>query len=511
MPPFYLTTAIDYANGEPHLGHALEKIGADAIARYHRLRGDDVHFLMGMDEHGQKVKQAADECGVSPQAFVDDIAGKFEAMWRRLEISNDQFIRTTDPAHKRGVRALIEQIHREHPDDFYEQAYEGWYCVGCELFKRENEIVEGHCVLHPTRELQWTRERNWFFRLTRYQGFLEQLFAERPEFLRPDSRRNEILALLQQGLEDISITRSRLSWAIPFPLQSADGEEQGTWVWFDALPNYLTATGYPDRGFHRRWPAQLHVIGKDITRLHCVVWPAMLHAAGLALPEHVWAHGFVTLGGERFSKSAGVKLELSDAIDRFGPDAFRYYLLREVPFDADGSFSWERFEQIYNAELANAWGNLASRVISMVEKYCAGVVPAGQPDELDRSDAAVIADYHASMNGARGYLLQEALRHVMASVSRGNEYVQARQPWALAKDPSQRPALERVLASLARTLARQCVLLFPFVPMKCEELWQQLGAPGQLGDQRFDALEWLDSRGWHVRKGAPLFPKEQPA
>ena len=244
---FYLTTAIDYANGEPHIGHAYEKIGADTIARYRRLRGDDVYFLTGLDEHGQKVAQAAAERGVSPQEFVDEMASRFERMWSRLSISYDRFMRTTAADHKRGVRALIKRIHENTPDDFYEKSYEGWYCVGCELFKRDNEIENGKCVLHPTRELQWTTERNWFFRLTRYEPFLRKLFAERPEFLEPETRRNEILALLDQGLEDISITRSRLTWAIPFPLQTSTGEEQGTWVWFDALPNYLTATGFPDK------------------------------------------------------------------------------------------------------------------------------------------------------------------------------------------------------------------------------------------------------------------------
>ena len=510
MPKFYLTTAIDYANGEPHLGHAFEKIGADVLARYHRLRGDDVHFLMGMDEHGQKVRQAADERGISPQEFVDDIDRKFEAMWARLGISNDQFIRTTDAAHKRGVRALIKRIHDGNPDDFYEKSYEGWYCVGCELFKRDDEIVDGRCVLHPTRELQWTQERNWFFRLSRYEGFLRRLFDERPDFLRPATRRNEILALLDQGLEDISITRSRLAWAIPFPLQTSTGEEQGTWVWFDALPNYLTATGFPDERYKEWWPAQLHVVGKDITRLHTVVWPAMLQAAELPLPQHVWGHGFVTLGGERFSKSAGVRLELSEAIDRFGPDAFRYYLMREVPFDADGSFSWERFEQVYNAELANSWGNLASRAIAMVEKYCEGIVPAGGPTELDRTDAADLAEYHAAMDGPRGYLLHEGLKRAMASVARGNEFVQSSQPWALSKDPATRGQLEQTLAALIRTLARQCVLLHPFVPLKAEELWRQLGGPGRVDEQRYDGLARLDVTGWRVSKGASLFPKAEP-
>ena len=508
MGRFYLTTAIDYANGDPHLGHALEKIGADAIARYRRLAGDDVHFLMGMDEHGQKVKQAADEEGISPQTFVDRVATVFEDAWRALSISNDQFIRTTDAAHKRGVRALIKRLHDNNPDDFYEQSYEGWYCVGCELFKRDNEIVDGRCVLHPTRELQWTEERNWFFRLSKYQGFLERLFEERPDFLRPDARRNEILALLAQGLEDISITRSKLSWAIPFPLQTSTGEEQGTWVWFDALPNYLTATGFPDKGYKDRWPAQLHVIGKDITRLHCVVWPAMLQAAEIAIPEHVWAHGFMTFGGERFSKSAGVKFSLQQAIDRHGPDALRYFLLREIPFDGDGDFSWERFDERYTSELANSWGNLASRVIAMIEKYCGGVVPSGERSELDRADIAGLSEYHAMMDGSRGYLLHEGAKRVLASVTRGNEFVQSSQPWALAKDDSRRSDLESVLASLARTLARQCVLLHPFVPNKAEELWRQLGAPGRVSDQRFDALAGLDATGWRVRKGPPLFPRE---
>jgi methionyl-tRNA synthetase len=506
---FYLTTAIDYANGDPHLGHAFEKIGADAIARYHRQRGDDVHFLIGMDEHGQKVAQAAAARGVTPQELADEIADTFQRMWTRLGISRDQFMRTTAPAHKHGVRALIERIHERNPDDFYEKAYEGWYCVGCEQFKREDEIVDGKCVLHPTRALEWTEERNWFFRLTRYQDFVRRLLTERPLYLQPETRRNEILALLDQGLEDISVTRARLTWAIPFPLRTSTGEEQGTWVWFDALPNYLTATGYPEPGFEARWPAQLHVIGKDITRLHCVIWPAMLQAAELPLPERVWAHGFVLLGGERFSKSAGVRLDLGEAIDRYGPDAFRYFLLREVPFDADGSFSWERFEDRYTADLANAFGNLASRTIAMVEKYNGGVVPAGAPNEVDAADSADLVGYHAAMDGSRGYLPNEALQRLWRSVARANEYVQLQQPWALAKDPAARTTLEHVLASLVRQLARQAVYLAPFMPDKAAELWRRLGAPGDVGTTRFADVDVMDPTGWRVRKGDPLFPRPE--
>jgi methionyl-tRNA synthetase len=504
---FYLTTAIDYANGDPHLGHAFEKIGADAIARYHRLRGDEVHFLIGMDEHGQKVAQTAESRGLSPQALTDYIAERFLETWRTLGISNDQFIRTTSREHHAGVQALIERIFERNPDDFYEKSYAGKYCVGCEAFKQDAEIVDGKCTLHPTRELEWVEERNWFFRLSRYDSFLRALIER--GYLQPESRRNEILGLLDQGLEDISASRSRFAWGVPFPRPLSNGETQTTYVWFDALPNYLTATGFPAEGFDERWPAQLHVIGKDITRFHAVIWPAMLESAGLALPGRVWAHGFVSLGGERFSKSAGVKLELSEAIARYGCDAFRYFLLREVPFDADGNFSWERFAERYNADLANAWGNLASRAISMVEKYCNGVVPVAPRTALDEADRADIIDYHGAMNGTHGYLLHQGLAAVWRTVARANEYVQSSAPWALAKDPARRAELDAVLASLVRSLARQALCIAPFMPGKAQELWLQLGAPGTVLGQRLDSLDTIDGAGWTVRKGAPLFPRDE--
>lgn len=504
MSKYYLTTAIDYSNGEPHIGHAYEKIGADAIARYRRMRGDDVHFLIGMDEHGQKVAQAAEQAGRTPQQQVDEIAARFEAMWRTLGISHDQFMRTTDDAHKSGVRALIQRIFDKNPDDFYEKAYSGQYCVGCESFKQDAEIVDGKCALHPTRKLEWVEERNWFFRLSRYQGFLRRLHEKTPAFLQPDIRRNETLALLDHGLEDISASRSRFSWGVPFPAPLSNGETQTTYVWFDALPNYLTGTGFPAKGYEDRWPAQLHIIGKDINRFHTIIWPAMLQAAELPLPEHVWAHGFVLLGGERFSKSAGVKLDLNEAIQRFGADPFRYYLLREVPFDNDGSFSWERFGEVYNAELANTWGNLASRTTAMIEKYFDGVVPAATETDLDRADQNALSEYQRAMDG---FLLHNALRWAMESATRGNEYIQTTQPWTLAKSPDTRAALETTMGTLARSIARQTAMLFPFMPQKAAEMWRRLGAPGRVEDQRWNVLMQLDATGWRVTKGDPLFPK----
>ncbi|GAB1342330.1 methionine--tRNA ligase [Gemmatimonas sp.] len=508
MSRFYLTTAIDYANGDPHLGHALEKIGADVIARYRRLCGDDVHLLIGMDEHGQKVQQTAAKEGVAPQTFTDDIAARFQAMWAKLGVHYDQFIRTTEAHHKAGVTALIQRIAQHSPDDFYERSYKGMYCVGCEAFKQDADIdADGKCMLHPTRVLEEVEERNWFFRLSKYQDFLRELLTTNPSFCEPESRRNEILGLLNQGLEDISASRKGLDWAVPFPLALSTGETQGTYVWFDALPNYLTATGFPDAGYEGKWPADLHIIGKDITRFHVVIWPAMLKAAGLPLPKQVWAHGFVQLGGERFSKSAGVKLDLGEAIDRFGADAFRYVLLREVPFDGDGNFSWERFEERYTSDLANAFGNLASRAMAMVEKYCEGVVPSAERPAEEEADDADIAAYHAAMHGEQGWLLHDGLSAAYRMTQRANEYTAATAPWAVAKDPARRDELHVILASLIRRIAKQTVLLAPFMPNKTQQVWAQLGAPGLVADQRFDALATLDVTGWRVQKGDPLFPR----
>ena len=504
MSRFYLTTAIDYANGDPHLGHAYEKLGADAIARYHRLAGDDVWFLIGMDEHGQKVAQTAAEQGLSPSELTAQVAARFETMWTRLAISHDQFIRTTAPEHQTGVRELIERIFDRNPDDFYERSYAGWYCVGCESFKQDAEIEDGKCVLHPTRTLEWVEERNWFFRLSRYADFLLDLHESNPGFLQPESRRNEILSFLRQGVEDISASRSRFSWGVPFPRPTSDGEQQTTYVWFDALPNYWTATRAPGSG--AGWPAQLHVIGKDITRFHAVIWPAMLKSAGLELPGRIWAHGFVYFRGERFSKSAGTTLDLNEAIDRFGPDAFRYFLLREIPWDADGNFSWERFEERYTADLADGLGNLAARSLAMLAKYRDGVVPDAEPaTELEAAGLLALSRYRNRMEALD---LRGAADAAWELVAAANLFIQRTAPWALAKAGDD-AALDASLVALAACLMQLSVLATPFLPDAAAKLWRSLGLQGTVTDARLDRLKSPAVHGLHTTRPPVLFPKDR--
>jgi len=501
---FFVTTAIDYANGLPHMGHAFEKIGADCIARYRRLRGDEVWFLIGMDEHGQKVARTAAAEQVSPQDLTDRVAAQFQATWSLLGISHDQFIRTTAEPHKLGVRELIERIFDRNPDDFYERSYRGLYCVGCEAFKTPADIKDGRCVIHPSLTLEEVEERNWFFRLSRYQEWLEEFHRTHPTFVQPEVRRNEILGLFRQGLEDVSASRARLAWGVPFPRPTSDGEPQTTYVWFDALPNYWTASRFP--GSQAHWPAQLHVVGKDITRFHCVIWPAMLHAAGLPLPERVWAHGFIYFGGDRLSKSAGVRLDLQEAIGRHGPDALRYFLLRDVGFANDGNFTWERFDERYVADLADGLGNLASRSLAMIEKYRAGLVPEAPESSLDRAGVDATAAYAAAMDRLD---LRGGADAAWELVAAANQYIVQAAPWTLAKQGKDLE-LDEVLASLARCLSRLAVLIGPFMPGKAQELWEVLGQNAILGTA-WTAAEHPQVTNLTVRKPEGLFPRPATA
>ncbi|MBA3319756.1 MAG: methionine--tRNA ligase [Gemmatimonadales bacterium] len=500
MPQFYITTAIDYSNGDPHLGHALEKVGADCIARYRRLRGDQVHFLMGMDEHSQAVLQAAEENGTSPRAWVDLMADRFADFWNRLEVSNDDWIRTTEPRHREAVIELLRRIRRHNPDDLYVGDYEGLYCVGCEEFKQPAQIADGRCIEHPTLELVPTKERNHFFRLSRYRDTLLDRIRSGEFRVEPAIRRNEIVRLLEDGLQDISVSRHRLSWGIPFP----DDADQTVYVWFDALINYLSATGFPAPGYQRLWPADLHVVGKGITRFHCVIWPAMLLAAGEAIPRQVWAHGYVQWEGTKMSKTAGTAVTLGEAIERHGPDALRYFLLREVGFEADGNFSWERFDERYTADLADGLGNLVSRSLAMVAKYRGGIVPAARDETpLDQAGRETISAFTHAMDILD---LRGGAEAAWTLVATANLYIQQVAPWKLAKE-GREAELDIALAALARALYRLAVLASPFVPGKAGAICGSLGASGEPTASAWNSLADPPVGGLVSSRPQVLFPK----
>ncbi|MEP7325153.1 MAG: methionine--tRNA ligase [Gemmatimonadota bacterium] len=504
MAKFYLTTAIDYSNGDPHLGHALEKVGADAIARYRRLRGDAVHFVMGMDEHGQKVSQTADAEGIPPQALADRLAERFNTTWRRLLCSHDDWLRTTEPRHERAVTTLLSRIQQRNPDDLFLGEYEGLYCVGCEEFKSPNQIVDGHCIEHPNLELVPTRETNHFFRLSRYTRQLNDLIRSGTLAVEPEIRRNEVLRLIEDGLQDLSVSRVRIPWGIPFP----GSPDHTVYVWFDALINYLSATGYPDPGYEKLWPADLHVIGKGITRFHCVIWPAMLLSAGVELPRRVWAHGYVQWGGSKVSKSAGVAVSLDEAIDRHGPDALRYFLLREVGFTNDGDFTWERFDERYTSDLADGLGNLASRSLAMLVKYRDGRVPeAGEPTTLDQAGAQVVKAYQEAMDRLE---LKSGAEAAWTLVTTANQFIVQNAPWTLAK-AGETQKLDAVLGALARCLERLAILAWPFIPGKSADLWASMGASTPLEKDAWNRVQHPAPEGQVVSKPENLFPKPLPA
>jgi methionyl-tRNA synthetase len=459
-----------------------------------------VHFLMGMDEHSQSVLQAATRANVQPQEWVDRMASRFEEFWRRLGCSNDDWIRTTEPRHARSVTELLRRIQRFHPDDLYVAEYEGLYCTGCEEFKQESQIVGGHCIEHPTLELIHTRERNHFFRLSRYGSAVLELITSGKFAVEPAIRRNEVLRLLESGLQDISVSRLRQPWGIPFP----GDPEQTVYVWFDALINYLSATGFPDSGYDRLWPADLHVIGKGITRFHCVIWPAMLLSAQIEVPREVWAHGYVQWEGTKMSKTSGTAVTLDEAIERHGPDPLRYFLLREVGFEADGNFTWERFDERYTAELADGLGNLVSRSLAMLIKYRDGTVPAQRGETaLDRNGDDALQRYAASMDALD---LRGGADAVWSLVSAANLYVQQTAPWALAK-AGKESELDDVLGSLARVLARLAILTSPFIPHKSQALWGMLGYESGVSSARWELAQHPTVSGRTVSRAEVLFPK----
>src|SRR3954449_800011 len=480
---FYVTTPIYYVNAEPHLGHAYSTMAADVLARHHRQRGDDVFFLTGTDEHGEPVADAAHALGLEPKELADRNAERFKALMPRLEASNDFFIRTSDDEHKRRVQEVLQRVH----DNGYTHLgmYEGLYCPRCADFKTENEIGPGNtCPIHEI-PLVVEREENWFFNLSTFQERLEQLYADQPGFVQPDTRRNEALSFIKSGLQDVSLSRAKLTWGVQVPWDPS----HVFYVWFDALLNYYTALGYARPGedlTDRFWPATYHVIGKDILRFHTVFWPAMLMAADLPVPQHVFVHGYLLLDGEKMSKSLGNVLDPFEIIERFGTDALRYYLLRDVTFGEDGSVSTEAFERRYDTELANELGNLANRTLSMIGRYRDGSVPDVEVDAALAADFDGLADRVAERIDR--VELTPALDDIWQRVRRLNRYVEEQAPWQLAKDAERAADLDRVLRTLAEGLRVVTVLLSPWIPGAAEKLLAALGTPDlSLANARFGA------------------------
>jgi methionyl-tRNA synthetase len=453
MSKFYLTTPIYYVNDLPHIGTAYTTIAADVLARYHRQQGEEVLFATGSDENGQKIVQAAEKVQKSPAEYVDWMADSWKQTWEQLGISYDRFIRTTDKDHIAGVEAFIGKV--KAADDVYKDTYEGLYCVGCEEFKKEADLVDGRCPEHPNQEIQRLKEDNYFFKLSKYQDRLLQHIEGNPDFVQPESRRNEVVQFIKQGLEDFSVSRPNKGWGIPWP----GDKEQVVYVWFDALVNYLVVAGYPEEtGW---WPANLHLVGKNIIKFHCVYWPAMLMSAGLPLPKQVFAHGFFTVDGQKISKSLGNAINPVELAGTYGVDALRFYLLREIRFGGDGEFSHERFKQVYQSELADDLGNAVQRVASMVARYMGGAtgdIPKASHD---------VGLVHQAMAELR---LDKALDELWVHVRSINQYIEEEKPWELAKsDPSQ---LAIVLQQAVADLLHVAELLLPFIPATSERIVQ---------------------------------------
>jgi methionyl-tRNA synthetase len=501
---YYVTTPIYYVNAEPHLGHAYSTIAADILARHMRQRGEDVFMQTGTDEHGEPVALAAEREGVTPRELADRNAARFRQMMPVIGVAEDFFIRTSDPEHIARVQEIVQRVHDN--GHVYEGTYEGWYCPRCADFKTEQEMgPDNTCLIHEI-PLEREREENWFFALSSFQERLEELYSERPDFVLPAFRRNEALAFIKGGLTDVSLSRPRISWGVPLPWDP----EQVMYVWFDALLNYVTGPGYaraPQDLTERFWPADLHVIGKDILKFHAVYWPAFLMAAGLELPRRMFVHGYLLMGEKKMSKSLGNVLDPFAAIDRYGSDALRFYCFREVSFGQDGNVSAAGFESRYETELANDLGNLASRTLAMIERYRDGIVPEAELDvavrEGDEGLDGLLERVSSLLDEAQ---LSSALEELWARVRRLNRYVEEARPWDLAKDPARAADLDRVLYSLSEGLRVLALLLHPYIPVSTAALLDALGEPAR-------ELAQPGSRGGgtHVERIAPLYPKLEPA
>ena len=534
---YYLTTSIAYANNKPGVHTLYEVIGADVIARWYRMKGVDTRFLTGTDEHSINIAQSALDEGRSAREFVDEKVALFHAAEDALQISPDRFIRTTDPDHVRGAQEMVRRAYAN--GDIYLGTYEGWYCPN-EGFRNATDVVETArgttCPNHPDVPLQWLTEKNWFFRLSAYQDRLERHFADHPDFVQPDFRRNEMLGFIRGGLEDFSISRERTpgDWGIPFPIAESGAtslREDGSWdpeagkiyVWYDALINYITGVGFPEdmASFEQWWPADVHIIGKDIARFHTIFWPAMLWSAGLEAPRHVWVHGFLlAAGGDRMSKSRGNFLDPSDFATAFGSDGARYVVLREVPFDRDAEVSWDSFVRRYNADLANDFGNLVNRTVSMTNRYLEGERPAPRP--ADESPLAEGWSDTLRLYGERleGLLLHDALAELWEFVGGANKVVDAEKPWELAKaaktgDEAAAARLQGVLGDLLEACRLIGLAAAPYMPGMAPRVLAQLGYAWDYGPGGNDGPPVLDQLAWGARAGGsgrvtapePLFPR----